>query len=292
MKILYVTSYAAYGDLMIVNGIVNFLTNFYDQIILFMDYNFENKQKVYSKLFGHNSKVTLMSYDYFMINGSNFNHSKDEVDFLYFLQPEHWASSCQMGDTLLVERGYTICGTDFLKRITPKNIFSSFINPIGDHLNLRYDESKYIKYILDDVGCLSLRSKIPTEVLHNNFNYERCYEDEDKLFNSLNLPDEYSVICEYGDYKVNRDYITCDHIINLHKLSNYFDIVKVIEEATEIHLIPNSISAFIYFLQVTFKIKKKKVFYNMNARIEDDFVTVFYNNLVSNPKLNNWSFIE
>lgn len=299
MKILYVTSYAAYGDLMVVNGIVNFLTSFYDKIILFMDYNLENNDKVYSKLFGHNSKVMLMSFDYFMNNGSNFDHSNDDVDFLYLLQPEHWASSCQKDNTLIGQRGYTVCGTDFLKRIKPKNTFSSFINPIGDHLKLKYDENRYQEYILNDATCFCLRSKIPPEIFHTNFNYERCYEEEEKLFDSLNLPDEYSVICEYGDYKVNRDYITCDHIVNLHKLSNFFDVVKVIEEATEIHLIPNSICALVYYLQVSSRIKRKKVFYNVNARMEvessfscdNNFIIKFYENLVSNPKLDNWSFV-
>ena len=261
MKILYISTYDSIGDNLSINGMVNFLSYYYEKIIIFMDYNFS---KCYEVLYSYNSKVEIMSYDYFMINGHNFDHSNDDIDFLYLLELSTWRDTCKSGNTLLCKRGYTICATDFLERITPNNIFSE-CNPIGTHLNIQYDTKLY----KDLNQFVVVRDKLPIEIKYRNFHYDRLYEQEEKLFKKLNLPKEYAVICEYGLNKINKKYISSEHIVNLHNISNFFDTVKLIENATEIHLIENSLAIFVYLLQLSGKIEKKKVHFHLYVRKYD-----------------------
>jgi hypothetical protein len=283
MKILYVSTYDSMGDNLSINGMINFLSYYYEKIIIFMDFNFS---KCYEVLYAHNSKVETMSHDYFMINGSNFDHSNDEVDFLYLLELSTWRDTCKIENTFLCKRGHTICATDFLERVTPKNVFSES-NPIGSYLNIKYDEEIY-KNLSEFVV---VRDKIPLEIKYRNFHYDRVYEEEEKLFNKLNLPEKYAVVCEYGENKIDKKYIKSECVVNLHNISNFFDTVKIIENASEIHLIENSVAIFVYLLQLSGKIEKKKVHFHLYVRKYDVWRKNFYK-LFTNPKLDNWSFIE
>ena len=158
----------------------------------------------------------------------------------------------------------------------------------------------------------------------NNFYFKRDFEKEDELFQRLSLNDKkYNVICEYSDCEINHGYIQNNDImkINLHNLSpDFLDIIKIIENAQEVHLVENSISLLVYYLQNKFLMKDVKVTIHASSRKEPhrraykeyfdelmnnqtDLVDLntrdrdasgeknFYLNMFLYPKLKNWEFV-
>jgi hypothetical protein len=60
---------------------------------------------------------------------------------------------------------------------------------------------------------------------------------------------------------IDKKYVKYDRVINLNNISPiFFDILKVIEECDDIHLIENSISLFVYHLQYKNLMKKNKIY--------------------------------
>lgn len=131
----------------------------------------------------------------------------------------------------------------------------------------------------------------------SKFNYERDIESEDNLYQSLNLPLNYSVVCEMEEEMVDRKYVSGE-IINLHRITdNFLNILKVIENANEIHLVENSIALFVYHMQNINKMKDKQINLHAYARKEPhrrcdgpDCNNKFLN-MLQYPKLENWNFI-
>ena len=131
----------------------------------------------------------------------------------------------------------------------------------------------------------------------HRFDYKRDLESEDKLYKSLNLPSKYSVICEMEEGMIDRKYVNGD-IINLHKLTdNFLNILKIIENANETHLVENSIALFVYHMQNISKMKKVSVNLHAYARKEPHRKCGGPNcnnkflNMLQCPKLDNWNFI-
>lgn len=300
MKILYVSTYYAHGDLISTNGLINFLSLHYDLIFILTHWNFIN---VVEDMYRNNPKIKPMSFDYFMIY-ADFSqlHKDDDVEFLYLYSEN--MKTCRVENSLVFD-DCNVTVDDFLSKNISDKVYDEN-NPIGTKFG--FDILKING--LDLTSNFYNRSGLPSEIKFINFNFERFYDDEDKLLNSLNLPPEYAVICEYNkipekddNYSVrhtgnttqyepiNRQYIKTDHLINLHLLSEkYFDVVKVIENATEVHLIENSFSLLVYFLQMTGRMKKIPINFHSYVRKEEarkDFIKMYLN-----PKLDNWNFID
>lgn len=135
------------------------------------------------------------------------------------------------------------------------------------------------------------------EIRVSSFNYVRDHEEEDKLYQSLNLPEEYCVICETEDNIIDKKYIR-GSTINLHKLTdNFLNILKVIENAKEVHLIENSIALFVYHMQNIEKMKMVSINLHAYARKEshrkcdESECNNKFLNMLQYPKLSNWNFI-
>lgn len=130
------------------------------------------------------------------------------------------------------------------------------------------------------------------------FYYERDLEKEDELYQSLNLPSNYSVVCEMNEGMIDKKYVKEEHIVNLHRLTdNFMHTLKVIENANDIHLIENSISLFVYHMQHISQMKPVDIYLHTYARQEPhrrctspDSDNV-YLNMLKCPKLLNWSFV-
>ena len=136
------------------------------------------------------------------------------------------------------------------------------------------------------------------EMRVKEFYYERDLEKENELYQSLNLPSKYSVICEMNDGMIDKNHLKEEHVVNLHRLTdNFMHTMKIIENASDVHLIENSISLFVYHMQNIEKMKLVDICLHTYARQEphrkcespDSDNT--YLNMFKNPKLSNWRFV-
>ena len=131
----------------------------------------------------------------------------------------------------------------------------------------------------------------------DNFYYERDLIKENDLYNSLSN-EKYTLICQYDNCLINRKYISDNNIINIHKMSdNICTLIKLIEEAEEVHLVENSIALLVYHMQHKNLMKDVKINLHTYSRKEPhricngpDFNN-FYLNMLMYPKLSNWNFI-
>lgn len=121
---------------------------------------------------------------------------------------------------------------------------------------------------------------------------------ENNLFNSLELKEPYSVVCDYGENLIYRKYVKHSKVVNLHNISpNLVDILKILENSDDIHLIENTVSLFVYHLQAANLLDPFKVNLHAYARKEPhrscngSDCNNLYLNMLLLPKLQNWEFI-
>ena len=129
----------------------------------------------------------------------------------------------------------------------------------------------------------------------SDFYYMRDLKAEYNLFEKINPPKGYSVICEMYDGMLNVDRT---NVINLHRLTdNFAHTLKLIENAKEVHLIENSISLFLYHMQMIGAIDSKPITLHAYARKEPHRrcdgpdCDNPYLNMLKCPHLHNWNFI-
>jgi hypothetical protein len=149
----------------------------------------------------------------------------------------------------------------------------------------------------DNASSFYTELGIDPKIRISKFSYDRDFESEDKLYQSLNLSSDYSVICEMEDGMIDRKYIN-GKVINLHKLTgNFLNILKIIENANEIHLVENSIALFVYHMQSINKLKNVPINLHAYARKESHRrcdgpeCNNKFLNMLKCPKLENWNFI-
>jgi len=155
------------------------------------------------------------------------------------------------------------------------------------------------QYVNDNASNFYYKLGLPVSMRIDNFFFNRNYKKEEELFKILNIEKgKYSVICEYNDCLIKKEYISDDKIINLHRLSNnIFDLLSVIENAKEIHLVENSIALLVYHLQHKKLISDFVVNLHTYSRKENHRLCSgincnnFYLNMLLYPKLEKWNFI-
>ena len=132
---------------------------------------------------------------------------------------------------------------------------------IGYHDNFRNDQYKNKFTYIN--GCFVKgfyeSYDIPYITRINNFEFIRNYQLEDEIYNNF--------INKYGNeyilyHEVIENYDQNKVIINLNKISNiFFDYIKILENAIEIHLLDSVWGAFIYQLDSKYKLfHNKKIF--------------------------------
>ena len=121
---------------------------------------------------------------------------------------------------------------------------------------------------------------------------------EEELFASLDIDEPYSVVCDYGENLIDRKYVKHKKIINLHNISpNLVDILKILENSDDIHLIENTVSLLVYHLQSANLLDRFNVNLHAYARKEShrkcdgpDCNNPYLNMLLL-PKLDNWEVV-
>lgn len=257
------------GDILCTNGMVNFLLNYYDKIFILCPC--DNTLKIFKLLYKNNNKVNIIiSY------WGNFEISEEYLD-----------KNIEFDGINLFAEGqdpYNFRNRNFIKNVYDIN------KPIGNSVGLQKNNYS------DFITFYSIAG-IPEEIKINYFNFDRLYDYENKLFDSLNISSKYSIICEYGNNLIQRKYINYQNrIINLHNISsNYFDVVKLIENASEVHLINNSISLLVYLLQITGRMKLVPVKLHSYARMgevnSENIINFYEKHNFLKPKLDNWEFV-
>mgnify|MGYP003972576709 CR=1 FL=1 len=170
-----------------------------------------------------------------------------------------------------------------LTNLDKNNIY--FIG-IGLHDTFRKDEfkNKYIseqkKYSFEK--CFYTSYDIPYTLRIYNFEFKRDFDLEESIYDRF--------INTYGSeyilyHEVIKNYDKNKKIVNLNKSSEiFFDMIKVLENSIEIHLLDSVWGAFVYLLDAKYRLfKNKKIFL---------YAKRGYKSMFEEPvKLNNWIFV-
>jgi hypothetical protein len=116
----------------------------------------------------------------------------------------------------------------------------------------------------------------------NFFNFERNHELENKIYEEfINLYGNEYIL----NHEINEVITNNIQSINLNGMSEiFFDYIKVLENAKEIHLLDSIWGAFIYLLDCRYKLFENKKIYLYAKR---GYTSIFIEPL----KLNNWIFV-
>lgn len=176
-------------------------------------------------------------------------------------------------------------------------------NTFAKNLNIK-EESDFSGYEMTDIGNTIFYKNIGLNpnLVFKYYYYERNKAIEDKIYKHILLKHNiqsnnplYNIICQYNttknNYIVNKKYINNNYInINIHKIcDNPITLLKLFENASEIHLMENSIALLLYYLQKSniFKIQNK-----INIHLYMRKRNIECINMLRNPILENWNFIE
>jgi hypothetical protein len=252
MKNAVFVGYDAYGDFISNNGFIRYVSEKYDN--LYLPTHFEHYVNL---LF--NDKENIHTINYNQLN--NMIQNSQNFDYI---------------DVRIWEK-YE------MSNIKPELIKGTYFdkdNKIGAIENQEVDDnaSSFYSYL-----------GMPINTRLDNFHFDRLLHQENILFDRLDLYNkDYAVVCEYGPHVIDRKYIGCDNIINLHHLApTILELIKVIENAKEVHLLENSISLLVYHMQYKKLMKNININFHYYARLRSDFLT----NMVRRPELENWNFI-
>ena len=117
----------------------------------------------------------------------------------------------------------------------------------------------------------------------NNFEFERNYELENSTYDKFIkiYSKNYILYHEITEYNNSKNITS----INLNASSNiFFDMIKVLENAIEIHLLDSVWGAFIYLLDAKYGLFKNKNIYLYPKR---GYISMFHEPV----KLDNWIFL-
>jgi len=264
MKVIFIRQYDAFGDWISVNGLIRYLIkeHGYEKVYLVLEYN-DTRKNFVNLLYGDDSRITTMM-------DSEFNR---------------WHTFCgdaNSGD-IIDTRLHEVCpfiGT---------GNYWSHNNPFGTYKHdgpSSNSDNFYIRVGLDP--------KIKNEY----FYFLRKTDLENELFEKLEIKKPYSVVCDYGENLIDRKYVKHTNIINLHNLSpNLVDVLKILENADDVHLIENTVSLLTYHLQASNLIDNFKVHLHAYSRKEPHRkcdgpnCNNEYLNMLLLPKLDNWEVI-
>jgi hypothetical protein len=258
MKTIFVRHYDAFGDWVSINGLVRYLIQHYHYKKVYLVLEYNETRKNFVELlYGDNSKIST-------------------------IMDHEFESICTNEDVIDTRVN------EYYSRVGSGNYWSNQ-NPLEDYKHIGPTSNSDNFYI---------KLGINSEVKNKYFFFSRKVDLEEKLFDSLDLTEPYSVICDYGENLIDRKYLKHSKVVNLHNISpNLVDVLKILENSDDIHLIENTVSLFVYHMQAVFLLRNFKVNLHAYARKEthrkcvgSECNNIFLNMLLL-PKLENWEFI-
>lgn len=283
-KKLFINQYCGYGDWISVSGMARFLSTKYKEVNVIGD---GGNYKFINDLYKDNPKIKVIGFNE-MLQYVNYNSDYDYLDLKTGDNPSmptvenHYNMFKQLG----IELGLPLI------KIDPK-----WFRLEGDPCQF-LDESK--PTLENNATAFYCAAGIPKNYRLDYFHYERNIESENSFFESLNLPEKYVVISEYGDNLLDRNFIRNKdlYVLNINNIAqNYFDIIKVIENAEEVHLLENSTALIVYHLQYKNLMNQVKIQFHTYGRreparrcITEESSNIFMD-MMTCPRLKNWNFI-
>ena len=258
MKTIFVRHYDAFGDWVSINGLVRYLIQQYHYKQVYLVLEHNETRKNFVELlYGDDPKISTI-----------MDHEFERV-----------CTNEDVIDTRVNE---------YYPKIGSGNYWSNQ-NPLENHIHSGLASNSDNFYI---------KLGINPEVKNKQFFFSRKVDLEEKLFDSLDLTEPYSVVCDYGENLIDRKYLKHSKVVNLHNISpNLVDVLKILENSDDIHLIENTVSLFVYHMQSAFLLSNFKVHLHAYARKEShrrcdspECNNQFLNMLLL-PKLENWEFI-
>lgn len=256
--------YDAYGDWLSSNGFIRYLNNFYQKVLIVIDYSQTLKkyptEYFVKTLYRDNQNIIIIkNYQFKFLKFFSFLIKFDVFDVCY----------------------------------NESNIITN-IRGVVYNKNNKFIKTKNIsaKVKLDNATLYYTSLGLSAKVRLNKFYCRRFKIDYFKIFQKK----PYIVICEMYKNQINRKYISKNvRVINLHHLSdNIIKLVQLIESAAEVHLIENSIALLVYHMQFKKLMKLKKINLHLYARKEPERIYTKNNKFIKmllSPKLKNWNLI-
>jgi hypothetical protein len=263
-----------WADLFSNNGIINYYSNIYDELIIFtLD---ENRKKLLEFIFNNIKTIKIVI--------PKFHNIYDGINTCLNCIT-YGSSNCCPRDN------YIKCKyIDYSDYNDYTNIKIGGFNNYNNWEKFRSD--KYSENISFS-HCFYLYNNININDRINNFKIFRDNEiEKNNYINLINeIGDKYIVIHEDIERNIiiNKNYIEDKNVklYNLDKKSNNMvDQIKILENSEEIHLIDSNYSVLIYFLSFSNDIlKTKKIFLHTYMRNGRDIL------IYKNPSPNNWIFL-
>lgn len=286
-KKIIVRPFDGYGDWISLCGMIRLFSERYEEVELAMFYGGDGKRVFAENLFRDLDNVSVSD----LRSDLRIGEDDDYVDVII------WNSGDPAQEKPEDDNHYNrfnLIGKKlgFDLDVVESSFFARKMNPT------RFSEEAE-KVLKNNATAFYLAMGIPDEYRTSHFHYERDHSREEKLFSELNLPEKYNVVCEYGSNLIDRKYFTDSSlpIVNLHNLSsNMFDVIKVVENAEEVHLLENSTSLMLYYLSHKQLVNLKDVSLHTYARKEmrricTKTMSNIFIDMYKSPILDNWEFI-
>lgn len=253
-----------YGDLFTNNGLCNYYSEKYDELIVFT--HTESRKKVIETMYSDNDRINCVI--------PKLHHNFDGN------------STCI---NCMTNGNPNICPRDHIKKceFIDYNDYSEYDNiKIGSFKNFKQWEN-FNRNNFSFSHSFYLYNNVPLNTRIEKFNIHRDYKKEDYNYDLLGTND-YTIIHEDNNRGILIDRKNIKNkVYNLDGKSDIMiDQIKIIENASEIHLIDSSYSVLIYFLSFhNDKIKKIPKFLYKHPNNRDY-------NIYREPIADNWNFIN
>ena len=265
---------------------INFLTNYYNKIYIVEDFD----KNVYS--------YNYIKYLYYLKD--NINFIKNPLDLLNLNTNVDTFYRSKNGLENILKKIPVKEDREKILNIIQKNfIDNNFLQhlPLDDKFVFNEDKEKLIDNASRFYKLVNLNQDIKFDFFHFNRNFEKEKEVcEEILFNhNLNKSDKFNIICEPKTYYKKVKDMDKNHInnnftnINIHNICEFPGLlIPLFNMCEEMHLIGNSNSLLIYYLQYTKMIDINKNVYFYHYCRERGMLDL---GMVTNPKLDNWTII-
>jgi hypothetical protein len=271
----------AYGDFLSYNGMIRFLLNYFDKIYIKADNNFlDYLNDLYNDVL---DRVIFVSIDDVINIASN-----KKTPVLNLIQ---YVDFDENGVTSKVN------ADEFqnisLKSIVPSELYFNGDNKISGLLNLGPEYTNSNLDYIDNASNFYTHVGLNPEIRYNYFYYNRLINDEDNLYkellvkNNISVEEDYIVICDTDTNKIRDEYKNIKYV-NIDFCTNRpLQLITLLENAKEIHLIDNSNVLFLYYLQMAGLTKFDNVTIHIYSRNRFEY----YYKMFMNPKIESWKII-
>jgi hypothetical protein len=271
----------AYGDFLSYNGMIRFLLNYFDKIYIKADNNFlDYLNDLYNDIL---DRVIFVSIDDVINIASN-----KKTPVLNLIQ---YVDFDENGVTSIVnaDKFQNIS----LKSIVPSELYFNGDNKISGFLNLGPEYTNSNLDYIDNASNFYTNVGLNPEIRYKYFSYNRLMNDEYILYqellsrNNISIGEDYIVVCDAPESKIRDEYKKTKYV-NINFCTNHpLNLITILENAKEIHLIDNSNVLFIYYLYMSGLVKLENITIHIYSRNRFEY----YYKMFMNPKVENWKII-